>query len=249
MITFNNDQLLKDELLARLKQHQHLDTFVQGKWLTDDKVEGNGFKGCFYGCTMQTEDNPIIKFSEKYHIDLWYCYLTEKIFENLPDGHYQKFPYESIEVLPLNFNLNKFKSAWFKATLLKQLDWVTDENLITLIKNSANLFDVDFDKISEDAAKLAADSARSAKLAKLAKLAKSAESAYWYATISAEYAAGYAGYSAEYAAWSAAGSYTEYVESAARSGGYFAESAGYSTKEDYYIYLKELLFEMIKEKL
>ena len=78
MKTFNNDQLLKDELLARLKQHQHLDTFVQGKWLTDDKVEGNGFKGCFYGCTMQTEDNPIIKFSEKYHIDLWYCYITEK---------------------------------------------------------------------------------------------------------------------------------------------------------------------------
>ena len=75
MKTFNNKKRTKTALLKKLKHHQDLDTFIQGTWITDEKVAGNGFKGCFYGCTMQTEDSPIEKFSEKYDIDLWYCYL------------------------------------------------------------------------------------------------------------------------------------------------------------------------------
>jgi hypothetical protein len=220
MTIFNNDQLLKDELLAKLKHHQDLDTFTKGKWLTDEKVEGNGFKGCFYGCTMQTTQNPISKFSEKYHVDLWYCHLTENIFENLPDGHYQKFPYQSIEVLPLNFDFNKFKSKWLKTTLLKQLDWVTNEKVITLIKNTAQLFEVDFDKITEDAA-------------------TSAEYA-------AKYAAKYAEYAVRSAVWSA-----EYAAKSAMSAEYAGDSAMYAGKsaarDKHYIYLKELLLEMVKE--
>ena len=202
MNTFNGSQRLKDELLAKLKHHQELDTFIQGKWLTDEKVSGNGFKGCFYGCTMQTQENPIKKFSDKYHIDLWYCSLTERIFEGLPNGEYQKFPMQSIEVLPVDFNITKIKSKWFKATLLKQLDWITDEKIIEILKNTSRLFDVDFDKISASAA-------------------WSARSAAW---------------SARSAAWSA--------RSAAESA---AESAESAAKENHYLFLRDLLFAIIKE--
>jgi hypothetical protein len=42
MKAFNGDQKLKDELLNKLRHHSDLDTFVQGAWLTAEKVEGNG---------------------------------------------------------------------------------------------------------------------------------------------------------------------------------------------------------------
>jgi hypothetical protein len=232
MLSFNNNQELKDELIAKLKHHQELDTFIQGQWLTNEKVDGNGFKGCFYGCTMQTTENPIQKFSEKYNIDLWYCYLTEKIFENLPDGEYQKFPLQSIEILPIGFNITKIKSLWFKTTLLKQLDWINDENIRTILQNTASLFDVDFDKIDINAARSAAESAWSAAEAAARSAAESAaESAAWSAAWSAAESA------ARSAAWSAA-------ESAARSA---AESAARSAESNHYVFLRDLLFKLIAE--
>lgn len=152
----------KDGLLAQLKHHQELDAFVQGQWLQEEKIEGNGFKGCFYGCTMQSANNPREEFSEKYDIDLWYCYLTEKIFEGLPDGEFQSFPYKSIEIIPLNYDFNKAKSAFHRGMLLKQLEWVEDEKCRAAIQLCADLFLVPFDKIGKSAAESAAESAESA---------------------------------------------------------------------------------------
>ena len=149
----------KNELLSQLKYHQDLDAFVQGQWLLNEKLENNDFKGCFYGCTMQPNYSPSLKFSEKYSVDLWYCYLTEKIFEGLPDGQYRQFPYRSIEILPLNFDFNIVKSQFHKAILLKQLDWVKDEKIREVLIKTAKLFEVPFNEISKSAAELVAQSA------------------------------------------------------------------------------------------
>ena len=209
----------KNELLSQLKYHQDLDAFVQGQWLLNEKLENNDFKGCFYGCTMQTNDNPIFKFSEKYDIDLWYCYLTEKIFEGLPDGQYRQFPYRSIEILPLNFDFNIVKSQFHKAILLKQLDWVKDEKIREVLIKTAKLFEVPFNEVSKSAAELVAQSA-----------AWSAESAAQSAAQSAEWSAQSARLAAESVARSAQ-SAAQSAESAARSAQLAAESAA----ENHYI--------------
>ena len=161
-MTFKNDPALKNELLDKLKHHQELDTFIQGTWLTKEKVEGNGFKGCFYGCTMQSDDNPIQEFSDKYQIDLWYCCLTEKMFEKLPDGEFQSFPVKSIEILPVGFDFNKAKSAFHRGILLKQLEWVKDELVIKVLNQCADLFLVPYDQIAESARSAAESAAWSA---------------------------------------------------------------------------------------
>jgi len=179
----------KNLLLAELKAHEIADEFVRGTWLADD-----GVKGCFYGCTMKTDSEPREKFAKKYDIDLWYCYLTEKIFENLPGDQFKSFPYDSINIIPLNFDFNVVKSEWNKAMLLKQLDWITDEKVRKVLLNTAKLFYIPFNEIDKEAA-WSAESA-----------AWSAESAAW----SAESAARSAESAAGSAAWSAA-------ESAARS--------------------------------
>jgi len=181
MKTFNNDESLKNELLKDLLRHQELDAFVQGKWLTGEKVEGNGFKGCFYGCTMQTESNAIGKFSEKYSVDLWYCHLTEKLFEGLPKEEALEFPYKSIEIIPLGYDFNRLKSAWFKENLLKQKQWVKDASVLKVLDECASLFNVPFNEISESAARSAAESARSA-----AWSARSAAESAWSAESAAE---------------------------------------------------------------
>ena len=230
MITFNGNEDLKKKLIEKLRHHQDLDTFVQGTWLDTDsgKVEGNGFKGCFYGCTMQTKENPVGKFSKKYNIDLWYCHLTEKIFESLPKGKYEKFPLQSIKALPVGFDINKIKSLYHYKILENQLQYcVGDIKVTKAIKQCMALFKTPFNKIEESAAWSAAWSAWSAaeSAAESARsAAESARSAAWSAWSAAESAA----WSAESAAWSA--------ESAAES----------ASKENHYIFLRDVLFECIK---
>jgi hypothetical protein len=245
----------KNELLKELLAHQIADRFIQGQWF-DQETQ----KGCFYGCTMKTEENPREAFSKKYDIDLWYCYLTEKIFEGLPKKEALKFPYNSIKIIPLNFDFNVVKSSFNRKMLLKQLEWVKDEKCINAIKLCADLFLVPFNKIDKSAAESAALSAESAESAESAAL--SAE----YAALSAEYAARSVAWSARSAAESArsaalsarsaarsaalsARSAALSARSAARSAALSAESAesaAWSAKTSHYIWLRDTLFECIK---
>ena len=222
MKAFNNNQELKNEFLIELKKHQELDDFIQGEWLTDHKNDLGEFKGCFYGCTMQIDSEPILKFSEKYNIDLWYCHLTEKIFEGLPEEEAHLFPYQSIEKIPLGFDFNNFKSQFFKANLTKQKEWVTDENVIKILDKCIELFKVPFNEISKSEARSAANSAWSA-------ADSAADSASWAAANSARSAAN--------SAWSAANSAAESAESAGWSAGY--------SKTNHYIWMRDLIFELL----
>lgn len=162
MKAFNNDQKLKDELLVELKKHQELDDFIQGAWLSDEKNKNGDFKGCFYGCTMQTEEDPRKAFSEKYQIDLSFVHMTEKIFEGLPQKEARLFPLQSIEKIPLNFDFNKFKSEFFRRNLTKQKELIIDENVLVVLDECIDLFSVPFNEIDKEKAASAAYSAASA---------------------------------------------------------------------------------------
>ena len=236
MKTFNNNKQLKQELLNQLKYHQKLDAFVQGEWLRtkEGKIDGNGFKGCFYGCTMQTKSSPLLKFSEKYSIDLWYVYLTEKIFEGLSELESKKFPYEAIEIIPVGIDFNRVKSLFHYKLLGNQLQYCKrDEKAIEALKKCMELFKIPFNEITESAAKSAAESA--------------AESAWSAWSVWSVRSAWSAAESARSAAWSAAWS----ARSAARSAWSAAESAAWSARsaaeKNYYEFIRDLLFQCIKE--
>ena len=173
MLTFNNDLELKKELIEILKHHRELDAYIQGQWLDVDsgKIEGNGFRGCFYGCTMQTAEEPILKFSEKYFIDLGIVSISEKIFEGLPINQAKLFPLDLIEAIPVGLDLNIVKSKWNVVLLTDQLRFVGEgSEQEKAIKQVISLFDKPFNEIEESAARSAARSA-----------AESAESAAWSA--------------------------------------------------------------------
>ena len=255
MLTFNNDKKLKSSLLKKLKHHQKLDTFVQGSWLKleEGKVEGNGFRGCFYGCTMQTNSNAMGKFSEKYHIDRWFTDITEKIFEGLEISKAKKFPVEIIKSLPVGLDLDSIKSEFHKLILVDQLKYVEkDSDQYKAINQCIELFSVPFNEITWSAAESAESAAESAawtaarSAARSAawsarSAAESAKSAAWSAKSAAESAKS-AAKSAAWSAWTAARSAAESAESAARSA---AESAA---KQDYYEFLKEVLIQVLSIK-
>ena len=244
MRTFNNDSNLKEELIAKLKHHQELDTFIQGQWLDTEsgKVEGNGFKGCFYGCTMQTSENPLQKFSEKYSIERWFTDITEKIFEGLPSNEANMFPLQCIEALPVGVDLNIIKSKWNIVVLTDQLRFVyVNSEQEKAIKQCISLFEVPFNEITRSAAESAARSAESAAWSarSAAESAESAESAAWSARSaawSAAWSARSAAWSAESAAWSARSAAWSAAESAAES----------ASRSAHYVWLRDQFINLLK---
>ena len=62
MKTFNASK--KEEVLAIAQQHQEADTFLQGAWIQKSESKVNElFKGCFFGCMTQSDDNTLSKAS------------------------------------------------------------------------------------------------------------------------------------------------------------------------------------------
>ena len=241
MLTFNNNPELKKELIETLKHHRELDAYIQGQWLdvNSGKIEGNGFRGCFYGCTMQTAEEPILKFSEKYFIDLGIVSISEKIFEGLPIDQAKLFPLDLMQAVQVGVDLNIIKSKWNTILLTDQLRFVgkgsEQEKAINLV---ISLFDRPFNEIVESAAESAAWSAESA--AESAAIA--ARSAAWSARSAARSAAESAAESAAIAARSAAWSARSAAESAARS----AESAAWSARSAYYVWMKDEFIKLFK---
>lgn len=49
----------KDFWVAEMKKHQDADRLISGSWFRlDNDTE---FKGCFFGCAMQTDESPLQK--------------------------------------------------------------------------------------------------------------------------------------------------------------------------------------------
>lgn len=173
-----------DKAIEIAKQHQEMDRFIQGKWLQDEKVEGE-FRGCFYGCMTQSNKDPIESFCEEYEIPLWLGYYSERIFEGISSDLAKKFPLELLESLiklkdEFDFDILKSKIAIKRLTRLNEIvefKEVSDalDEVISYHYSVAN------GNLEGSAAWSAAESAESA--------AESARSAAWSARPAARSAA------------------------------------------------------------
>lgn len=185
MVTFNNDEKLKQQLITELEYHQEMDDVAPKK-----------FEHSFLLYSMQIDGNALQKFSKKYHIDKWFTDITVKISKGLTSSKAKIFTLKAIEALPVGLDMNTVKSKWFKILLTDQLRFVNQVSeqeaairqhidlfsekfntkfdkisLIArfleqnyehevLIKKCIALFDSKFDEISESAARLLAESAK-----------------------------------------------------------------------------------------
>ena len=228
MLSFHNDENIKQKYLDRVKKHAELDNIIQGTgWY-------NG-KGCAVGCTLENYDHS------RYPIELglpeWLARLEDGIFENLPLAEAKEWPAKFLAAIPVGVDVEIVRHQ----LAVRRLDRLIkiQENLlsnnigelrlvisktIAAIKTVKSCHEAEIGKniceISFEEAAIAAKSAWVAarSIGIVAWEQEAIATAAWSAARSAAW-------SARSAAWSA-----ESVKSVARSAAWSAESAAWSAK-------------------
>ena len=93
------NQEQKDKWISIMQEHQDADRLIQGRWLDENN------RGCFFGCAMQTNSNPLEKAIEAMDLPSWLVYLAEKIFEGLPLDQAVLFPVQLLKAIPVYADL------------------------------------------------------------------------------------------------------------------------------------------------
>ena len=201
------------DLLEIMREHAKADRLVQGNWLRDKDSSGI-FRGCFYGCAMQSDSDPIEAACNEYDLPLWIGFWSEKVFERLSEDEAIKWPVQLLEAL-VDFT-GDYEDIRHKLAV-KRLTYLSERNegevkaVIDGVIEHHKTRDEDLRESAADAAWSAADAAaRSA-------ARSAAKSAAWSAARSAADAADAATDSAAWSARSAAESAADSTWSAARS--------------------------------
>lgn len=96
-MTHVNKELVA-ELREEMEAHAKADRIIKGDWL-QGKDSSGVFRGCFYGCLMQTSDNAIEKACEKYQLPFWLGYWSERVFEGLMAEDAMEWPVRLADAL------------------------------------------------------------------------------------------------------------------------------------------------------
>ena len=87
-----------NDLLKIMEDHAKYDRLRQGSWIKGKDKHGI-YRGCFFGCAMQTVIAPIEKACEKYGLALWIGYWSEAVFEGLPQNEAIEWPVKLLKAL------------------------------------------------------------------------------------------------------------------------------------------------------
>jgi hypothetical protein len=94
------------------KHHAKLDAFVQGNWLTLDKV-GGIYKGSGLGCMIQEYHDVVEKASEQMNLPQWLLAVFERIFDCLPEKDAKKWPVQFFDIAEPGRNYTLTYSGFF----------------------------------------------------------------------------------------------------------------------------------------
>ena len=100
MKTFSEE--LKQLWITVMQGHQDADRLSQGNWW-----DNGDQKGCFFGCAMQTENNPLQKAIKAMQLPAWLVHLAEAIFEGLSKDDALLFPVQLLQAIPTNTDISE----------------------------------------------------------------------------------------------------------------------------------------------
>jgi hypothetical protein len=100
MLSFHNDQEVKDKYLSRVINHRIEDNIIQG-------IGWEKGKGCAVGCTLENYSH------DRYPIELglpkWLARLEDSIFEGLPDEEAKLWPEKFLSSIPVGVDVEIVK--------------------------------------------------------------------------------------------------------------------------------------------
>ncbi len=144
------DQETKDKWVSIMKEHREADRLVQGAWLGGKDASGI-FRGCFFGCAMQTEENTLEKAAEAMNLPLWLIKLAELIFESMSIEKALDFPVPLVEAIPCGVSLKGVYHSTSVLRLESLLDAIPEEEkeefteIINLHRNWETATDKDWE--------------------------------------------------------------------------------------------------------
>ena len=255
--TFSQQE--KDNWIKIGLDHQKADRFLQGQWVTERDEEGL-FKGCFFGCFMQTEENPLNKAVEVMKLPHWLVYVAERIFEGLPSEDSLEFPVRLLEAIPVDTDLTSKWKEWNYRLLMDETMGQINFGDKEVILKVADLFKpFDNSIIEPSAARLAEVATWSAKLLESPwSITSSTSSIIWSAASTARFAAKSAERLAIGLSDLAALSSASAVSSASSTAGLVAWSTAASerlaeltaeleARLSHYVWMRDLLIEILKK--
>ena len=96
MLTFHGSQELKDQRIAQVRAHRLADQLVKGQYWE------NG-KGCAVACILHSSDHWLAESELGIPVELFY--LTDRIFESLPNGEAMMWPERFLQAIPVGVDL------------------------------------------------------------------------------------------------------------------------------------------------
>lgn len=114
MLSYHNDENLKNLVVSEMKKHQEQDQLIKGSY---EEINGK-FKGCAVGCTIdsinvilgksyKTSEHKV--FEESIGVPEWLARLQDSLFEALPDNESSQFAVDFLSSIPVGVNLNPIK--------------------------------------------------------------------------------------------------------------------------------------------
>lgn len=96
MLSYHNDQSIKERYVARFDAHRRADEVIQGTAFAAGK-------GCFVGCTLDGYDHSL--FPIELGWPEWLAYLADDIFEGLAAEDAPQFGTDLLDAVPVGVDL------------------------------------------------------------------------------------------------------------------------------------------------
>src|SRR5262245_7522617 len=110
MLSFHNDQAIKERYTSRVAAHMAADDLIHGSYWERDK-------GCGVGCTVHSDDHSA--YEQELGLPEWLASLEDRIFEGLENGDAKQFVAQFLPSIPVGVDLEPVK--WkFCAFILKE---------------------------------------------------------------------------------------------------------------------------------
>src|SRR3990172_5464801 len=106
MLSYLNDEKLKEDMVREMESHLEQDQFIKGNY----SLMNGKFKGCSIGCAVDSLNrikgkalkyDRHLNFEEELGIPEWLAKLNDIIFEGLPEKEAGQFSVDFLKVIPV----------------------------------------------------------------------------------------------------------------------------------------------------
>ena len=155
LVTWHNDQGLKDKVVSGYEAHMKADTLIKGEYFLHDE----GFRGCHIGCVIHDlGGSEVGSHTEEYQrvtgLPKWLASLNEYFFENMDHPKNQEVTRDILQATPVGKDLTPAYHKFMVWLLLDEKEGTIrfcDEDGVKVTRDVAELHQrsIDGDNPSE----------------------------------------------------------------------------------------------------